>query len=310
MSTTLKIEERKRTLSDPLVNWLAGIMSGLGCAIVGHPFDTVKVRLQTQPTANPVYSGISDCLKQTWQKEGVGGFYRGIGSPIAGQVVLRAWQFTAYGEIKNALCGTQDPNKIPLPMFFVCGVGMGIAISPVECVIDFFKSQMQVQYIKEKSTPGYKSPYTNVLDCVIKVSKERGLRGWFQGYSATLARNSASAGLYIGGFECARYYLAEPGQDRTKLSNSRALLAGGLGGLAYWSFTFPLDCIKSAMQGDDINPANRRYASWSDCVRQLYAEGGIARFFRGYSPCVMRSLPANATLFTAYQVTANFLNTI
>lgn len=25
---------------------------------VGHPFDTVKVRLQTQPTANPVYCEI------------------------------------------------------------------------------------------------------------------------------------------------------------------------------------------------------------------------------------------------------------
>lgn len=29
--------------------------------MVGHPFDTVKVRLQTQPTANPIYSEPRGC---------------------------------------------------------------------------------------------------------------------------------------------------------------------------------------------------------------------------------------------------------
>ena len=28
---------------------------GIAVTLVGHPFDTVKVRLQTQPSVNPVY---------------------------------------------------------------------------------------------------------------------------------------------------------------------------------------------------------------------------------------------------------------
>ena len=70
--------------------------------ICTRPFDTVKVRLQTQPTVNPVYSGVMDCVSKTAKWEGLRGmsdraryctmitltpgFYKGVSSPLAGQV--------------------------------------------------------------------------------------------------------------------------------------------------------------------------------------------------------------------------------
>lgn len=39
---------------------------GIAVTMVGHPFDTVKVRLQTQPTANPVYCALEACV---WEGE-------------------------------------------------------------------------------------------------------------------------------------------------------------------------------------------------------------------------------------------------
>jgi solute carrier family 25 carnitine/acylcarnitine transporter 20/29 len=50
----------------------AGSMAGMAQVLVGQPFDTVKVRLQTTQT----YSGALDCAKRTLQAEGVGGFYK------------------------------------------------------------------------------------------------------------------------------------------------------------------------------------------------------------------------------------------
>jgi len=42
-----------------------------------HPFDLTKVRLQSQVLdATARFNGPIDCLKQTWQKEGVRGLYR------------------------------------------------------------------------------------------------------------------------------------------------------------------------------------------------------------------------------------------
>lgn len=33
----------------------AGTMGGIAVTMVGHPFDTIKVRLQTQPMDKPIY---------------------------------------------------------------------------------------------------------------------------------------------------------------------------------------------------------------------------------------------------------------
>ena len=75
------------------------------------------------------------------------------------------------------------------------------------------------------------------------------------------------------------------------------LVAGGGAGLLYWIGTYPTDVIKSAMQSDEVEPSRRKYRGIYDCARQLYYnEGGIKRFYSGYTPCLMRAIPANATM--------------
>lgn len=43
--------------------------------LVGHPFDTVKVRLQSMPTPmpgqKPVYAGMIDCGQKIFKKDGI-----------------------------------------------------------------------------------------------------------------------------------------------------------------------------------------------------------------------------------------------
>lgn len=65
-----------------------------------------------------------------------------------------------------------------------------------------------------------------------------------------------------------------------------------------------MDVVKSAMMTDSIDPAARRYSSVPATARALWAEGGLSRFYRGFSPCIMRAAPANAVmLFTVDRVT-------
>lgn len=74
-------------------------IGGIAVTMVGHPFDTLKIRLQTQPIDKPIYSmhacgervggaqethdcmhshtdGMIDCARKTIQWEGVGGLYK------------------------------------------------------------------------------------------------------------------------------------------------------------------------------------------------------------------------------------------
>ena len=65
-------------ITDLAKDYLAGVAGGVAVVLIGHPFDTVKTRLQTSPSG--VYMGTIDCLKQTINNEGVKGFYTGIGA--------------------------------------------------------------------------------------------------------------------------------------------------------------------------------------------------------------------------------------
>ena len=42
-------------------------------------------------------------------------------------------------------------------------------------------------------------------------------------------------------------------------------------------------------------------------ARKLYAANGLRGFFRGFSPCMARSVPANAATFYAYELVRSML---
>ncbi|GAA5800466.1 hypothetical protein HPULCUR_005896 [Helicostylum pulchrum] len=62
---------------------IAGTVGGWAQVIVGQPLDTIKVRLQTQPSP-PLYKNATDCFRQLVKQEGPKGLYRGVMPPLAG----------------------------------------------------------------------------------------------------------------------------------------------------------------------------------------------------------------------------------
>ena len=53
---------------------------------VGHPFDTIKVRLQTTEISH--FRGPVDCLMQTLRNEGFAGLYKGATPPLVGWMFM------------------------------------------------------------------------------------------------------------------------------------------------------------------------------------------------------------------------------
>lgn len=286
----------------------AGTCGGISVTLVGHPFDTLKVRLQTQPVDKPIYSGVIDCARKTVQWEGLGGLYKGVSSPLMGQMFFRASLFGAFGESKRFFSKNADgtPRALTPADFYKAGGITGFIAAFSEGPIDFYKSQMQVQIIKTKQDPAYKAPYLTVTECFRATIRENGFRGPFQGLLPTLLRNTPANAVYLGNFEvmksaATRYYKV----PQAELPAWTIIGAAGLGGITYWMVIFPVDCIKSAMQTDTIIRSQRKYADVATTVKLLWKEGGISRFYKGFTPCIIRAAPANAAmLFTVDRVTA------
>jgi ornithine carrier protein len=67
---------------------VCGSVAGVVGKYIEYPFDTVKVRLQSQPDSVPLrYTGPLDCFKKSLQRDGFIGIYRGISAPLLGAAV-------------------------------------------------------------------------------------------------------------------------------------------------------------------------------------------------------------------------------
>ena len=76
MMLQLRPGENGGTLrTDPTANLFAGGVGGLSSLVVGYPFDTVKVRLQSSQNC---YRHGWDCFKTIVRNNGATAVYRGI----------------------------------------------------------------------------------------------------------------------------------------------------------------------------------------------------------------------------------------
>jgi solute carrier family 25 carnitine/acylcarnitine transporter 20/29 len=121
---------------------------------------------------------------------------------------------------------------------------------------------------------------------------------------------------YFGGYEAARRLLTPPGSEG-KLSPVSSILAGivsdtyvhhlgACAGTSYWLSCYPIDVIKNRIQTQPIDKP-LKYTSFTQCARSIYYEEGWRAFFKGFTPCLVRSLPANASAFFAFEVVYHML---
>lgn len=73
----------------------AGGFGGVCAVVVGHPFDLVKVRLQTADRG--VYSSALDVVRKSVAKDGLRrGLYAGVSAPLVGVTPMCEWLLLSY----------------------------------------------------------------------------------------------------------------------------------------------------------------------------------------------------------------------
>ena len=83
-------------LKEGFLTALTGILYGATNTLVGHPFDTIKTKMQAQNEHFKSHSGVLQTTRNVWQKEGLVGFYRGCIPPFFGSIIFRSLQFSIF----------------------------------------------------------------------------------------------------------------------------------------------------------------------------------------------------------------------
>ncbi|WOL06298.1 mitochondrial carnitine/acylcarnitine carrier-like protein [Canna indica] len=283
----------------------AGTVGGIAQLIAGHPFDTVKVKLQSQPASlpgqPPRYSGAMDAVRQTVAAEGPRGLYKGMGSPLATVAALNAVLFTVRGQME-ALLRSQPGAPLTVNQQVVCGAGAGAAVAILACPTELIKCRLQAQSALADSTASIK--YGGPVDVAKHVVREAGLKGLFKGLVPTLAREVPGNAVMFGVYEAIKQYFAG-GQDTSGLGRGPLMIAGGLAGASVWLSVYPTDVVKSVIQVDDYRKP--KYSGSLDAFRKILASEGTKGLYKGFGPAMARSIPANAACFLAYEVTRSSL---
>lgn len=183
----------------------------------------------------------------------------------------------------------------------------GVATTVVTVPVELVKARLQIQYNRPSGTPPlYKGP----LDCANKVFKKEGLRGLFRGTVATLWRDVPGTGFYFAGYEISRRMFLKEGQSVAELPVYATLFAGGMGGIFNWITVFPLDVIKSRLQTAETGRYKAGTQGMIQCANELIRENGVRSLYKGLTPALVRSFPANACCFVAFELAMKVLNRI
>ncbi|KAJ7943816.1 mitochondrial carnitine/acylcarnitine carrier-like protein [Quillaja saponaria] len=296
-------------MGDVAKDLASGTVGGAAQLICGHPFDTIKVKLQSQPVPlpgqPPKYLGAIDAVKKTIATEGPGGLYKGMGAPLATVAALNAVLFTARGQME-ALLRSHPGAPLTVSQQVVCGAGAGVAVSFLACPTELIKCRLQAQSeLAGSGSVGVAVKYGGPLDVARHVLRsEGGLRGLFKGLVPTMAREIPGNAAMFGVYEAFKQFLAG-GQDTSQLGRGSLIVAGGLAGASFWVSVYPTDVVKSALQVDDYK--SPKYSGSIDAFRKIKASEGLKGLYKGFGPAMARSVPANAACFLAYEVTRSAL---
>ncbi|KAI2635513.1 mitochondrial carrier domain-containing protein [Xylaria nigripes] len=295
-----------------------GSIAGIVGKYIEYPFDTVKVRLQSQPDhLPPRYTGPLDCFRQSFKAEGFRGLYRGISAPLFGAAAETSslFFFERIGRDTVYASGYCPRDQaLPLSALWFTGAFAGAFTSVVLTPIELVKCKVQVPASVNGATP----PVPTVMSVIRDVYKYEGIKGFWHGQFGTFVRESGGCAAWFGTratatkmFRSFNERSATSQKEKDEMAAKPLPLwqqaaAGASAGMAYNFLFFPADTIKSRMQTSPVGGTQKK-TTFVQESKALWKQLGLRGFYRGCGITVLRAAPGSAFIFTVFDGLKRYL---
>jgi len=261
--------------------WLGGTAAA-AAAIITHPLDLVKVRLQNHNVGAPktMFGTIIGILKH----EGPLGCYAGLSAALLRQLTYSTVRFGVYEELKRRHLsqstgsrGEAQPGSTYL-IFIACFSGLlgGIAGNPADVVNVRMQSDAALPEASRRQ-------YRNALDGLVRIIREEGLSSIFRGVTANASRAILMTGSQIASYDIFKGYcmskLNMPDNFHTHCA------ASACAGLLATTVCSPVDVIKTRIMNDKAQGSAMRI------MNTTMRQEGVFWMFRGWLPSYIRLGP-------------------
>lgn len=283
----------------------AGFTAGVVGTVLGFPFDTIKSAMQTSTGKVTI---INTCVR-IYSVDGIQGFYRGLLSPLVALTILNTVNFSSYNSIYRSFVDFRgkdihsDSKRFDyhVPLAAMC---VGPIASSISTPFELIKLQLQL----DRKYDSTSRKYNGSIDAIRKIIREQGASKLYTGHIVNTSREVIFLGTYFTIYDLAKKELQESNGDNGRksflslnfqLSSSVAVpLSGGLAGSIGWFISFPLDCIKSQIQGSDLTkPRSATVLIFNNLMKTK----GVRGLYSGVVPSITRAFIASSSRFSAYE---------
>lgn len=261
--------------------------------LVGHPFETIKVRMQALKSAK--FASTTSAVKTTVRKEGLLALYKGLSPQVPSTLLKNTANVGLFRFFCDRIQETDPTQPLTLGQIAQAATVAGMLHAPVTNAFDLVRIRCQIQckHRRLDLTP---------LQSVRRAIRYDGLcKGVFKGTGFALLVNLSNAAYFVT-FEGLMRTLCQ-GKPRHAVSSQDlsyySFVSGGCAGVVAWFLCFPADSIKSRFQADSLSKPEFKTA-WHAVTKSL--RGGIRPLFRGLTPCLLRAFIANGTGFATIEL--------
>jgi solute carrier family 25 (adenine nucleotide translocator) protein 4/5/6/31 len=287
-------------MSDFVVDFLAGGVSGAVSKTITAPIERVKLVIQTQD-ANPKivsgevprYTGIGNCFTRIYQEQGFGAFWRGNLTNIIRYFPTQAFNLAFKDSIK-AMFPKFDKNKDFWKFFgtqLASGGMAGACSLTIVYPLDYARTRLA------SDVGSGKAQFTSLWDCLSKTAGgPGGFISLYNGFGPSVAGIIAYRGAQFGlndTIMAFNPYAKESGFVAICSKFVVAQIAVTASGLV----AYPFDTVRRRMQMQSDKPKSEwLYKSSMDCAVKVLKDEGVGGMFKGALANIFRGVGASLVL--------------
>jgi len=272
------------------------------------------------------FTGTTDAFLKISRTEGVSSLWSGLSPTLVLAIPTTVIYFTMYEQLKvcidsqrramrtqPSIIAAETPKWVSLSAGGLARLAAVTIVSPLELV----RTKMQSQ----------KMPWSDVHKCLTELVKAQGVKGLWNGYTATLLRDVPFSALYWPLYEQSKAIMNMYTSNRDSFLVNFG--SGAIAGSVASTVTLPFDVIKTIKQIEmgerdimEVRPGTNRafqvpgfkvISSLSGrsrgnitIAKELIAEQGVRGLFAGLIPRLLKVAPACAIMISSYEFCKGF----
>jgi solute carrier family 25 (adenine nucleotide translocator) protein 4/5/6/31 len=294
---------------NPLINLLAGGVSGAVSKTITAPLEKVKLAIQNQDSNPRIlsgemkrYTGMADCAKRHISELGVSSLWRGNVANCVRYVPTAACNLMFKDTFKKMFPKYNKDTEFGL--FAASQIASGSFAGGVTNTIVY-----PLIYVRTVlgADLGKVKQYNGMLDCIVKTAKSGGILSLYNGIGPSTVGIVVYRGAQFGIQDTIKAF--NPYQKDVSMIGLAskfvvAQIAVSISGIA----AYPFDTLQRRLQIEASKPKEQQiYTGMVDCAQKIMKAEGAGGFFKGALANILRGTGA-AIVLVLYDEIMNFVD--